>query len=119
MCFFVCFFNCGVCIFIDSILVFPCTDFPELSYPNAYDRKSLIAFMFTKKIVKNLISHSEALQRVSLGYIHDSQYQPSTMHIEVSIVLSTMNIVNYCQRKHFEIEIFCSYIVYVPVDYTG
>lgn len=27
-----------------------------------------------------------------------------------------MNIVNYCQRKHFEI--FCSYIVYVPVDYT-
>lgn len=43
------FLNCGVCIFIDSILFFPCTDFPELIYPNSYDRKSLIAFVFTKK----------------------------------------------------------------------
>lgn len=34
--------------------------------------------------------------------------------LEAKIVLSTINIVNYCQRKHFEIAFI--YIVYVPVD---
>lgn len=98
-----------VSVFIEIVLVFPCSDFPDISYSDSFDthphtHKSLSAFIFTKKKkkVKNCTSHFEALKRVLLGYTHDSWNQPSIMPIDARIGFSNERsaIVNYCQKCH-------------------